>query len=798
MPRGDKQMKTIIRNFLSVLRRFKMATFLNVAGLSVAFAAFLIIMMQVDYERTFDRCHPLADRIFRVDRAREVNDTYAAVLPRAFANAVFTSSPHVEASTIQSLPHRETYITVGKDADRRGFREHFILCYPDMVRMFGFVVIEGDTKCLNDPEKLLIPESMAHRLFGDETAVGKQIHAEYKVWGKAGLANFTVGAVYKDFPKNTQLHNVIYTAMDKEQEDDWLSQNFLGYVLLDTPESCKAVEENFNHTFDFQNHGEMPKGAHLRLVPLTDTYYFPGQLDDLVKTGNPDTVKVLFLIALLVLIVAGINFTNFSTSLTPMRIKSINTQKVLGSSVAGLRIALMVEAVGISVISYGVALFMVWVLNDSQLLSFVETDTNPAHYIALLLQLFGIAVGVGLVAGLYPAWYMTSFPPALVLKGSFGLSATGRKLRTALIGFQYVVSIGLIVGSCFIQLQNNYMRTYKLGFDKDQIAIVEIDRQMYRQSKEVYVNKLKEISGIEEVAFADNRIGGADSYTSYGMAYNKNPEFYTYIVNVSPNFLRVMNIPVVGGRDFTESDARQDSTLTFIYSQSVQQKQHMEAGHYLDEDWNGRNYIAGFVGNVKISSFRQPSDDVAFVVAKGRALTISYIRLKAGANVEETVEGIQRVLAEIDPSYPFDIEFYDTLFNQLYHKEEYLKKMISLFSLLAIVISIVGVFGLVIFETQYRRKEIGLRKVHGATVGEILAMFNKAYLRIVVVCFIIASPIAYYGVYKWLEGFSDKTPVYWWVFILAFGIVAVITLLTVTFQNWRAANENPVNSIKSE
>lgn len=793
-------MKTIVRNFLYVLRRFKMATILNVAGLSVAFAAFLIIMMQVNYERTFDRCHPLADRIFRVDRVLEVNDPYSAVLPRAFANAVFASSPHIKASSIQNLlwAQGDTYITVGKDMDKRGFREYFALCYPDIVSIFGFSMIEGDAKCLDDPEKLLIPESMAHRLFGDESAVGKQIYTENNVWGKGHNTTFTVGAVYKDFPKNTQLDNVIYTAMDKAQENDWQSQNFLGYILLDTPESYKAVEDNFNHTFDFEKYEGMSKDTYLRLVPLTDTYYFPGQLNDIVKTGNPDTVKVLFFIALLVIVVAGINFTNFSTSLTPMRIKSINTQKVLGSSVAGLRIALVVEAVGISIISYGVALFIVWVLNDSQLLSFIEADTTPGHYVALLLQLFGVAVGVGLVAGIYPAWYMTSFPPALVLKGSFGLSPTGRTLRTALIGFQYVVSIGLIVGSCFIQLQNNYMRTYKLGFDKDQIAIVEINRRMYSQSKEVYINKLKEISGVEDVAFANHIMGGTDSYASYGMTYNNNPEFYTYIINVSPNFLRVMNIPIVDGRDFTESDARQDSTLTFIYNQSVQQKQHMEAGHYMDNNWNGRNYVAGFIGNIKISSFRQSSDDVAFVVVPNQSLRVSYIRLKAGTDVQEAVKGIRGVLTEIDPSYPFDIQFYDTLFNQLYHKEEYLKKMISLFSLLAIVISIVGVFGLVIFETQYRRKEIGIRKVHGATVGEILAMFNKAYLRIVVVCFIIASPIAYYGVYKWLEGFSDKTPVYWWVFVLAFGIVAAITLLTVTFQNWRAANENPVNSIKSE
>lgn len=166
--------------------------------------------------------------------------------------------------------------------------------------------------------------------------------------------------------------------------------------------------------------------------------------------------------------------------------------------------------------------------------------------------------------------------------------------------------------------------------------------------------------------------------------------------------------------------------------------------------------------------------------------------------MEDAVAHIHRVIADIDPAYPFEVEFYDTVFNNLYHKEQYLKKMVTLFSLLAIVLSIVGVFGLVVFETQYRRKEIGVRKVFGATVGEVLNMFNRSYLRIVSICFVIAVPFAYYGVYKWLENFSDRTPIYWWVFVLAFGIVAGITMLTVTFQNWKAANENPVNSVKSE
>lgn len=225
----------------------------------------------------------------------------------------------------------------------------------------------------------------------------------------------------------------------------------------------------------------------------------------------------------------------------------------------------------------------------------------------------------------------------------------------------------------------------------------------------------------------------------------------------------------------------------------------MEPGRYIKGN-GAPGYIAGFVGDVRMMSLRETEGttyDVAFVINRW-PLPVSYIRLKAGVDVEAAVEHIREVVSGLDPSYPFDVKFYDSVFDQLYHKEQYLKKMITLFSLLAIILSIVGVFGLVVFETQYRRKEIGIRKVHGATVKEILIMFNKIYLRIVVICFLVGAPIAYFAVRKWLENFSSRTPIYWWTFAIALGVVAVITIATVTFQNWRAANENPVNSIKSE
>ncbi len=318
---------------------------------------------------------------------------------------------------------------------------------------------------------------------------------------------------------------------------------------------------------------------------------------------------------------------------------------------------------------------------------------------------------------------------------------------------------------------------------------------MYDKHHDTYVNRLKENPGIEDVAFAMEKVGSKDGYNTNGGNY-KGKDFQYFIIIASSNFLRVMGIPVIEGRDFSKADELSDH-VSYIFNRTAMEGLDMQVGDAFDSYSPG--HLIGFSDDVKFTSLRGGEDNIAFLVGNfGYSLPISYIRLKAGSDIHAVVGHIQETMRELDPSYPFNIEFYDEIFNHLYRKEENLRDLVTVFSLLAIIISLVGVFGLVVFETQYRRKEIGIRKVHGATVGEILLMFNKAYLRIVGICFVIAAPVAWQGVKMWLEGFAYKTPLHWWVFLIALLIVTVITLLTVSFQNWKAANENPVNSIKSE
>lgn len=788
-------MKIIIKNFISTLNRFKTASVLNILGLSIAFAAFILIMIQVDYERNFDRCHSKYKQIFRVSLQNSNGDSWK-IHSHPFTEAVIASSPHILEGTLMNPYIGKVYLSIQDGENKKGFREGIVTCHPAITSIFDFQMVEGRADCLSDPEKIIIPESMAQRMFGTSPAMGKTIVAEESVWSKY-TKDLVVGGVYRDFPDNTQLDNIIYTAISPRSMDDWISGNYFCFILLDSPDAASDVIDNFTKHFDFTKHG-YSKDTSLKLTPLADIYYLNESQDgNLVKSGNKETTSLLIFIALITIALAAINFTNFSTSLTPLRIKSINTQKVLGSSTGMLRLSLLIEAIGISLLSYVMAIFVVSVLNQTSLLTFMKVDLLLMHHLLLLWGGAAVAMFIGLIAGVYPAYYITSFSPAMVLKGSFGTSEAGKKLRTTLIGIQFIVSIILIIGSLFVQLQNHYMQHFTLGFDKDQVAVVSLNNSIYSNHKETYVSKLKEYSGIIDVAFSKQKFGASDNYRTWGGNFRDKEIGFTSL-GVSANFLSVMGVPVVSGRNATSAD-EQGKDILFIFNTSAQKEFGLELGESVTIPWlNEVVQIIGFTGDVKFTSLRNKSPNTAFVINEKGLLPISYIKIKAGSDVTQVVNHIRKTIKEIDPNYPFDIEFYDSIFNQLYWKEQNISKMIFLFSMLAVVISIVGVFGLVLFETQYRRKEIGIRKVHGAVAGEILYMFNKYYLQILCICFLSAVPLAYYGISKWLEGFAYKTVLEWWVFIAAFSIIGLITLATVTFQTWKVANENPVNSLKNE
>ena len=782
-------MKPIIRNFLSVIRRFKLAMVLNILGLSVAFAAFMVIMIQLDYDFGFDKFHKNSDKIYRMEFTQQTKTQ--AIICRPLAERFFESSPHIVAGALTNPFLGKTFFHVENNGIRNSFEENSIAVSPEYTDVFTFDFVEGDKNALKTPGNVIIPLSLSHKLFGNESAVGKQLILNE--------SNQTVGAVYRDFPVNTIVNNCIYFAMSQnENKQNWGNWNYHVYIRVDDSSNVPLLFDNFKRNFDIkavfgENFDWDKDGINIRLTALPDIHYETDATYDKTPKASRQTLMVLFAIAIVIIVIAAINFTNFSTALTPMRIKNINTQKVLGARRSTLRMSIIAEAVIISLLSYFIAIGLIYSFNDTSLAKLVSADLSITAHPLIIGGTALIAFFAGLFAGLYPAFYMTSFAPALVLKGSFGLSLKGKKLRNTLIGIQFIASFALIIGASFMYLQNYFMQNSPLGYDKDELITVNIGK--IQKSRDALTNKLKAYSGIEDVTFGESLLSSSDQYMGWGREY-KGEQISYQTLPVHYTFLKVMGIDVTEGRDFRAEDANTRRGV-YIFNETAHKQYKLELNTAIDS-----SEIIGFMPDVKFASFRTAVTPMAFYVWGtenwGQQPNNAYIKVKAGTDLRAAMSYIRATLSEFDPEYIFNVRFYDEVLQRLYEKEASLSSLISLFSLVAIFISIVGVFGLVVFDSECRRKEIGIRKVLGASTTGIIMMFNKAYFKILLICFVVAAPLAWYAVHRWLENFAYKTPMYWWVYLLALAVVGIITACTVTFQNWRVANDNPVKAIKIE
>jgi len=768
-----------------------MATLLNIAGLSVAFAAFIIIMMQLDYDWNFAKMHPGYDRIYRLEIIN--NEGVWAIQSRPLVDRFIQSSPHIEAGTLMALSHKsDMFFSVERNGGKVNYREKSSKVYPNFVDVFEFEMVEGDKNALSDPEKVLIPLSLSEKIFGNESAIDKRLITKE--------TTYIVGGIYKDFPTNTVVDNSIYYPMaDDEMLHAWDESIFYGYIRLDSPDKSEEALQNFKSNFDVSSAGGLSRWMgefNMRLTPITELHYTTDTFFDLVPKTSRPTLLVLFTIAWMIILIAGINFNNFSMALSPMRIKSINTQKVLGANEGSLKMSLIIEAVVICFIAFLLSLGLVFLFSKSSYVNLISTDLILFSHPWLLMLTGLIALITGFLAGIYPSYYTTSFTPALVLKGSFGLSPKGRKLRNALISVQFFASFVLIICSIFMYLQNNHMQQSPVGYDKDNLIITDVSTSVMNDKKTV-VNELKTFSEIQDVTFSDVLISSADQYIDFGrMLRNEMIHFQCIPVDVS--FLDVMGIDIIEGRNFRMDDERLPYGA-FIFNKKAQETYNIVPGDKID----GAEVI-GIMPDIKFASFRSEVVPMAFYtwgVNSHRPNVLNshaYIKLKANSDPGKVMKDIQSVMNSSDAHYTFNLRPFDDVFNKLYDNEQRLSSLIILFSLIAIFISTVGVFGLVVFDSEYRKREIGIRKVLGSTIREIIVLFNKTYVRILFICFLLAVPVAWYTISIWLENFAYKIPMFWWVYMIAFLLVFVITSGTVTFQNWRAANANPVDSLKSE
>lgn len=769
------------RSISRIFRKYTVPVSINLLGLVVALTAFIIIMSHVEFERNYDRSYPTSGRIFRVDCPGN-EETFRSILPNAFARDVINSSAHIEAGTML-MPYLGEILFFTENGDEKsvGYRLSCDLVQPGFTEVFGVNILEGDSSSLTVPGKAIIPESMAEMLFhGDAT--GKTLETEPSYFFPEG--KITVGAVYEDFPANSNLRNSIYFAIDERTTPySYGAANFICYLLLDSPESAKNVENEFNSTFDFNQSWMSP----IELIPMEDIY-FMGQGGDgtVFYSGNRNTTILLTAIAILVLFSGVLNFANFFTSLAPVRIRNINTRKIAGASTASLRASLTCESLIISIAALIVSFFLAGWLSEALAAGGLLNGIFSFESTGIILTVSAITIVSGIAAGLYPGWYATSYPPALVLKGDFGLSRGGRTFRNIMSGIQYTVAFVTLIFMTFVLLQNRHMRSTDLGFDTDMTAVADVSAPIALRY-DFIKTEAASYPSIEGVTFSTDKIGSRDTYSTQGIEY-EGQEISCLVISVKDDFFSTLGIGIIEGRDFNTTDAASGGVIVSKYFKDMYG---IKAGDII----TGNIPVTGICDNVKFNSARESNKPIIFMPISDEYMWYlggtMYFRLKSGSDAIKAASEIESLLKKAAPDEPMEIEFYDTILDNLYQNELRTGKLVVIFSIIAVILTLGGVVGLVLFDTQYKKKETSVRKIFGASVGKILERANTGYALIVLVCFIIACPIAVLVTSRWLQNFTDRITLYPWVFILVLLIMSVATSLIVTGVFYRRATTNP-------
>ncbi|MDL2238838.1 ABC transporter permease [Bacteroidales bacterium OttesenSCG-928-K22] len=773
---------------------------LNIIGLSVAFAAFIIIAIQINYDFTYDRGYKDSDRIYRLENINSNTEQYDPNICRPFGEIIAQTFPEIEAGTCIWWGGQAYFAT--SDNVSNAIVLHYNEASSALPNVFGLELVDGNFADFEKPGNIIIPQSVAELLFNDESAIGKQLFAGYN---KSQLtiddnrATFTVAAIYKDLPKNSSLQNTIYTNLGERYIDNRSEWSFRYYYKLnigtDYVQLEKDAEQFLLKTYypDEEDYDE----EFIRLNPIHNLYFSKDTIHDGSEKGNLTTTISLLTIAILIVIIAIINFINFSMAAVPLNIRRINTMKVIGCTNSSLRIKQIVNVIILSIISFGIALLLVHVIAGTTFSSLISAKLDFVSNWKILVLSGVIAIITGILGGLYPAFYSTSFSPAVVLKGSFGLSVKGRKLRSSLIAVQYIISITLLIVSMFILVQNRFMKKHDVGFRTENILTVRASNTVVKQ-KDAFLNQLQTNPNILDITFSDGPIISSGKM-GWGRHYKDNVVNFNCFP-VATNFMEFFGIDVVEGRGFREGDNLKLNG-TIIFNEAAKEKYDFEVDDKIEGHVEDPSDIVGIVKNFNFQPLQYKIQPIALYVFGSnpwRLQTFTFIKI-TGNDVKGSIDHIRKTLEEFDPDLAnATINFMDKSIESMYWKEDNLAKLILIFCGLSVFISIIGILGLIFFETQFRKKEIGIRRVFGSTISEILSMLNKTYLKITFICFAISIPIAYFIIKEWLKNFAYRSPIPFWIWIVALFVIVLLTVTIISLRSLRSAKANPVESIKME
>ena len=773
-------LKEKVRQSFKNMRGSKSYLFINIGGLSIAFSVFILIMLFVINEYNFDKFNTNGERVYRIEEG-ENNQ-----VPLAVSRISKKTFPEIEKSVVikSNNNHWLSY--------EQNFFEIKDLCFTEnsFFEMFSIPFITGNpTTALEEPYTIVLSESVSKKIFGDKNPIGQQVNF-------MNQDDYTVTGVIKDMPDFHLPAKAIGSFKSVEDRynlsDDTWSWGLVSYIMLADNHDKDFLEEKMDKLFS-NNENWHVKEPEFLLRAFNDIYLAADtSANDETKHGSMALLITLIVVAVFILLIASINFINLTISRGLKKANEINIRRILGSSKAEIIFQSMLDSVILCTISIFIAFAIVFFsLNSYE--NLIGKDLNVFNVLNIRYILFIILgiVSLGIIYGFPPAYFLSKVSTKQSAK-SGQVVAKNSGFNVGLITFQYVISIILISGTILTYKQLNFISKSNLGFNAEKVLSVDLVPSM-KTSLSSFKSKLLENPNITGVSFISDDI---TMLKQYGTTVKVDEEQYVFKYGViDPEFIPMMDIELLQGENFSQ-DIKSQMGGSYILNEAawdiVKHSKTKDVGYKIND-----GTLLGVIRNFHFESFHNTINPMILYWAPNDYFNKALLKLSAG-NTAQTINYIDEIYKELAPESLCKYQFVDDEFNQLYTTDRIMVRLLGIFSMLAIFIATLGIISLSTMAAENRTKEIGVRKVNGAKISEILTMLNKDFVKWVVLAFVVAFPIAYYIMNKWLENFAYKTTLSWWIFALA-GVLALgIALLTVSWQSWRAATRNPVEALRYE
>lgn len=806
--------KNYFKTSLRSLWKNKGFSSINIAGLAIGISTCLLIILYVADELSFDKYNVKANKIYRVNNDVKFGDNQfdMAQAPPLLGPTIVRELPQVAQYT-RFRYHSSLLIKKGDESVRE---TKVTWADSTLLDIFSFQLISGNPKTiLNAPKTLLITESIAKKYFNRVDVAGENLIIDDNV-------NYKITGVIKDIPKQSHFNYDFFVALsdDAETRDEnaWLSENYNTYILLKDGVDTKRLETEMDKMV-YRKVGPLLQSAlnisidnfqkeggyiHNRLVPLSDIHLRSNKLGEMGANGSMAYVYIFSAIAIFILLIACVNFMNLSTARSANRAREVGVRKVLGSLRKNLVSQFLVESLLVSFISlilaFGIAIALLPWFNN---LSGKEISVWLLFQPLMLASAILLITVVGLLAGSYPAFFLSGFQPIEVLKGKLSAGFRGSWLRNGLVVFQFTISIFLIIGTMIIYRQLQYMRNKDIGFSKEQLLVINNTGTLKDQIT-AFKNELAGISGISDVTMTSylpvsgNRNSNA-VFTSPSMDQKTAVIMQTWVID--EKYLSTLGIKMVAGRNFSKDFPTDSSAvlLNEVAAKRIGESGLMNKNLYRFGD-GGINdvdklHVIGVIKNFNFNSLREMITPMALTFGKETGNIT--VRL-AAKDIPNVLEQVKKKWQQMGSTEPFSYSFMNEQYNSQYEAEQRTGRIFISFAILAIFIACLGLFGLAAYAAEQRTKEIGIRKVLGASVGNITGMLSKDFVKLISIASVIAFPVAWWAMDKWLQDFAYRTSISWWIFVVAGTVAMLIGILTVSSQAIKAALANPVKSLRSE